>query len=691
MRIELLARQITGGFMLGFVPTVANLVRTPSLHRPEQIVPFPSDAYGFWEGQGQSNMTGFNQISDAPAALRVMNARIEMMTAAPGWRPYGLLADGESADVEGVIFTGKYDEADIPAAAGGAGPLIGLHEAMLNGAMSGPQGLLAAGLFLGKFADAGKPLTAFLPAFDDGTAPLGGVNFNARNNVLPGLLRARIAAGDRIFHQGKVWLQGETNAAEARAAGNTAHPALTGYAEGLAGIRAFDRAQFGLPDAPWYMVAIAEQDQYAAAVNDALASLCRWHVGPGGNVADLGAGRDATSYIIDHMILPVGDVHFTMTQMRAIGALVWEAHRHLAGHSHGLTDQRPILQILPVWQAAPRVVASGSQSVSVEAVSNEAGILHLLALPSGSTPPDLATVKDEGVQSAGQRGRVVRVDLTGLNAATAYDLWVGYAIATGEATPLVRLEAMTATPAVASGWTPAEAGVRAWWDAQASASITQAAGAVTGWADLSGRAVTLAAAEPSRRPVLNPAGINGMPALDFNGQAELQGTGVGLAADMCLLMVAQVDLVTNGSQSLIDFQTQNLAIRAQHSAEFRARFELMNGTNTNVSPVPVTDYSGAPHIFVSRYDSAADLVEVWIDGILTASQATYLTDIAASDNIRIMRPFDAALWLAGKVGEVAVIASSAAADRERLEGYAAHRWGLAESLPAGHAWRANAP
>ena len=45
----------------------------------------------------------------------------------------------------------------------------------------------------------------------------------------------------------------------------------------------------------------------------------------------------------------------------------------------------------------------------------------------------------------------------------------------------------------------------------------------------------------------------------------------------------------------------------------------------------------------------------------------------------------------GKVGEIAAIASSDTADRERLEGYAAHRWGLAALLPAGHAWKAAAP
>ena len=160
---------------------------------------------------------------------------------------------------------------------------------------------------------------------------------------------------------------------------------------------------------------------------------------------------------------------------------------------------------------------------------------------------------------------------------------------------------------------------------------------------------------------------------------------------MCLLAVAEIDLVTNGSEALLHFQTVNLAIRAQNATEFRARYELMNGANTNISPSPVTDYKGAPHIFVSRYDSAADLVEVWIDGVLVASQGTYTVDLSGPRAIRLMRPWGTALRLDGKVGEVAAIASSAIADRERLEGYAAHRWGLAGLLPVSHPWKSAAP
>ena len=142
---------------------------------------------------------------------------------------------------------------------------------------------------------------------------------------------------------------------------------------------------------------------------------------------------------------------------------------------------------------------------------------------------------------------------------------------------------------------------------------------------------------------------------------------------------------------MIDFQTQNLKVRANNSSQFRARYELQNGGTVNLNPSPIQDYSGAPHLFLARYDSAAQQIEVWVDGEQVASGGGYTTPIVASDNMRLMRHFGSALRLEGKLGEVVAINSALAADRERLEGYAAHRWGLTDLLPASHPYKSVAP
>ena len=680
--------------MLGLELNVPAIARR---RRPDGATPppvFPAHAYAYWEGQGQSNMTGFNQISDAPASLRVVNPDIEVLTAGGAWAPYALLDTGESQVVEGVTFTGKLDEVEIPQAAGGAGPMIGLHEAMIAGDMNDAGGLIPAGLLHAKFSAAGQLLDAFLPDYDDGSAPLGGANFNARNNELPTALRARLTEGQTIFAQGKIWMHGEANAGAARTAGSVSAPEIVNYAADFARIRDFDRTQIGAPSLPYYLCAIYEADIYDQAINAQLESLCRWRVEQDGTVVDLGATRDATSYFINHGIDTAGDVHFDMGEIRAIGALVWGAHQHLTGLVEGLTEAHRISAIAPVHQRDPAITTTGEHEISIDAVINEDSVLYGLIQPAGSPAPSAATIVMSGQSSvAAEKGRAAELSFIGLNAETDYEIWLVASVASGEQTALKTVSATTDAATPQQGWTPATAGALIWFDAQDAASVTEAAGEVTNWSDKSPNGANLAPLAGNSQPVRLAAGLNGFPALDFDGDDDMEASlaSGALAADMCLLIVAEVDVVTNGSEALIDFQTQNLKVRASNTAEFRARFELQNGANTNLTPSPTTNFAGAPHLFLGRYDSASATVEIWIDGALGATGSTYTVPISGPDTLRLMRPFGSALKLDGKIGEVVAINSSATADRERLEGYAAHRWGLTGLLPAGHPYKTTAP
>lgn len=671
------------------LPAIARRRRAAGFPPPQPVI-FPAHAYGYWEGQGQSNMTGFNQIGDAPANLRVVNPGIEMMTGDPGWRPYILLDDGESETVDGETYLGKIDEIEIPAASGGVGPLIGLHEAMMNGDLDQDGDLVPAGLLMGKFADAGKLLHVFLPDHDDGTPPLGGANFNARNNVLPGSLRARLA-DDAIFAQGKIWLHGEANAAAGRAALSTSAPEITGYASGFDSLRAYDREQLGVPALPYYICAISEADIYDQAINDALRSVCRWSVASDGAVTDLGGGRDATSYFIDHAINLSGSLHFSMAQMRAIGALVWKAHQHLTGSPFGLTEDYPITAITPMHQTAPIAVAISDSEIEVSNVLNEDGVVYGLIQPAGQPAPDVAAIIAGAQDTASaQHGRSAVLSFSGLEAETDYNIWIAFEAVSGDRAAL-KLAAARTEAAQTIAWSPVDAGALIWLDALDSATLTEAGGELTAWADKGANAVAVAPTSASNRPIVMATGINGLTAVEFDGDDDLEGLGVALAPDMCLLVVAEIGQVVNGSESMIDFQVQNLKVRANNSSQFRARYELQNGGTVNLIPSPTVDYSGAPHLFLARYDSAAEQIEVWIDGAMVASGGGYSTPIAGSDNMRLMRHFGSALRLEGKLGEVVAINSALAADRERLEGYAAHRWGLTDQLPAGHPYKSAAP
>jgi len=47
--------------------------------------------------------------------------------------------------------------------------------------------------------------------------------------------------------------------------------------------------------------------------------------------------------------------------------------------------------------------------------------------------------------------------------------------------------------------------------------------------------------------------------------------------------------------------------------------------------------------------------------------------------------------LDGKIGEFIVINSTSTSDRQKAEGYLAHKWGVASKLPADHPWKSYPP
>ena len=514
------------------LPAIARRRRAAGFPPPQPVI-FPAHAYGYWEGQGQSNMTGFNHIGDAPANLRVVNPGIEMMTDEPGWRPYILLDDGESETVDGQTYVGKIDEIEIPAAAGGVGPLVGLHEAMMNGDLDQDDVLVPAGLLMGKFADAGKLLHVFLPDHDDGTPPLGGANFNARNNVLPGSLRARLAT-DTIFAQGKIWLHGEANAAAARAAATTSVPEITNYASGFDSLRTYDREQLGVAALPYYICAISEVDTYDQAINDALRSVSRWNVAADGSVTDLGVGRDATSYFIDHGIDLGGSLHFSMAQMREIGALVWKAHQHLTGSPFGLTENYPITAITPMHQTAPIAATVSATEIDVSNVLNEDGVVYGLIRAAGQPAPDIAEIIATAQENvAVQHGRSAVLSFSGLDPETDYNIWIAFEAASGDRAALKLASAQT-DAAQTAAWSPTDAGALIWLDAQDAATLTETAGELTSWSDKGANAVTVAPTSAANRPIVTATGMNGLTAVEFDGDDDLEGLGVALAPDMCV-------------------------------------------------------------------------------------------------------------------------------------------------------------
>jgi len=86
------------------------------------------------------------------------------------------------------------------------------------------------------------------------------------------------------------------------------------------------------------------------------------------------------------------------------------------------------------------------------------------------------------------------------------------------------------------------------------------------------------------------------------------------------------------------------------------------------------------------WDNIGRAYNEWLDGTQVKNIALNPTyDDTANANVQLGARADNATWFKGNLGEsVIVTGPMLTADRQKLEGYMAWRWGTQTFLPAGH-------
>jgi hypothetical protein len=236
-------------------------------------------------------------------------------------------------------------------------------------------------------------------------------------------------------------------------------------------------------------------------------------------------------------------------------------------------------------------------------------------------------------------------------------------------------------------WTPAQLGsaLALWLDAEDTASITLNGSTVSQWDDKSGnnRHATQATAANQPEYVASTAVLGGKPSVGATA-----ATGYGLvgtitpsfAAREWLLVTAYLDGVTalfpggNTFPTLMSgpeaFGFERAGVGSSGTAgwwstSMWAAFPYRNGaetTSTTALPMPAT---------LLRFDGPNTVTQTWGIGF---NQAT---------TNRTWR---------GPIGEVIAVGETlSTADRQKLEGYLAWKWGLEANLPVGHPYKTIPP
>jgi hypothetical protein len=264
-----------------------------------------------------------------------------------------------------------------------------------------------------------------------------------------------------------------------------------------------------------------------------------------------------------------------------------------------------------------------------------------------------------------------------LPTATTYCTAAGYSdvIATAHPPACVLAAAAGADP-----WTPAALAVApwAWYDPSDPAAVVLTAGKVSQLTDLSGNGRHATQPSALEHPLLGE--INGLDCLDF-GLAALARLVVPDASGLTAGALVGVIRPKDGSYAGVWRWGTSAGLQYIGLPDPWV-YEDFGMTTRQVYEAPGTVYAARVY---GTTAGAGQFAAYW-DGELAHAAACTVAFRASVLIGQGDTPAD------GKVGEVVVLGYvPTAADRQKIEGYLAHKWGLAANLPADHPYKAAAP
>ena len=256
--------------------------------------------------------------------------------------------------------------------------------------------------------------------------------------------------------------------------------------------------------------------------------------------------------------------------------------------------------------------------------------------------------------------------------------------------------------AVASGspWTPANITTALWLDAADSSTISQSGGAVSQWNDKSGSNRHATQETTALKPIISETGLNSKRSVNFDGNGDSLVLPTGFLNGTTAFSVAFVLLgPTQQNDAIFGPTTAGLGLELVYTNVISLP-TLARINNVHKITSGLWSTNSQPTISVLQADASA--TAGWLNGATVSAASA--TGIAAlnfngvysvgtyAGNANLSNSSGASCSAQMNLGEF--IISTAVwliSDRQRIEGYLAHKWGLTANLPSDHPYKTTAP
>lgn len=249
-------------------------------------------------------------------------------------------------------------------------------------------------------------------------------------------------------------------------------------------------------------------------------------------------------------------------------------------------------------------------------------------------------------------------------------------------------------------WTPALITTQLWLDAADASTFTLSGASVDQWRDKSGNARHAEQSSETNKPAIASAEQNGRDVIRFDGtndrlySASSSAIGSNASALNCFVVRKySASASANGSvfgQYLPGSATfESCRIYRNSSGKSAAFFAR---TTSGATVTSTSDASGW-EIVSWHADMAANELVARTGGASIGAGSVPGSGNTSSGNstFQIGCRANSLDFFNGDVAEIVYVGALTASDRQRVEGYLAHKWGITATLPADHPYKVDAP
>ena len=242
-------------------------------------------------------------------------------------------------------------------------------------------------------------------------------------------------------------------------------------------------------------------------------------------------------------------------------------------------------------------------------------------------------------------------------------------------------------------WTPSDLGsgiLTAWYDADA---IKTADGtSLSSWTDSSGNANTASQSVAVRKPTVKTNQLHGRTVIRFDGTNDILTDGDIAALDVgtgdiwmaCVLKSTD----DSGLQNFFEKGHQSFGL----SSLANGNLQICLGSTSNAPVQNAGNWSRTNFIIVTG-SRVSNTNSGFVNGVATDTTGT--TDNASISNSNSFDIGSRAIGAGPMTGDIAEIlvggATLTTSNRQEIEGYLAHKWGLTANLPSDHPYKSIPP